>query len=111
MNKGILLAAFVAASFSLSAQKSIYVGKTSIENLKVINYKRYPQAERVIENDTTYFVDWASRQIVIDGDIFPIRAVKKSGNSVEIKYGYHWTVNMIISYDNTGNCVGFKIEL
>jgi hypothetical protein len=111
MFKIIFTVALFAAHFCAKAQSSVYVGKTSIQNLEVINYTRYPQGEEVIQNDTSYYVDWLTREVVIDGDVFPIREVKKSGNSVEVRYGYHWTVAMVLSYDKQGNCVGFKIEL
>jgi hypothetical protein len=111
MFKIIFTVALFAAHFCAKAQSPVYVGKTSIENLEVINYTRYPQGEGVIKNDTDYYVDWATREVVIDGDVFPIRKVEKSGNTTVIKYGYHWTVSMVLSYDKTGNCIGFKIEL
>lgn len=110
MFKFVFTVALIAAHFCAKAQIA-YVGKTSIENLKVINYKRYPQAERIIENDTTYFIDWATHEMVIDGDALPIRAVLKSGNSVSIKYGNYWTVTLILSYNKEGNCIGYKFEL
>jgi hypothetical protein len=112
MNRILLAALFAASTFCAKAQMTKeYVGKTSIEGLKVINYTRLPQGERIIENDTVYYVDWLTREVVIEGDVFPIREVKKSGNSLEIRYGYHWTVAMILSYDKQGNCIAFKIEL
>jgi hypothetical protein len=112
MFKIIITVAILAAHFSAKAQMTKeYIGKTSIENLEVINYTRYPQGEGIIKNDTDYYVDWATREVIIDGDIFPIRKVEKSGNTTVIKYGYHWTVSMVLSYDKKGNCIAFKIEL
>jgi hypothetical protein len=102
--------ALFAAHFCAQAQTA-YIGKTSIENLKIIDYKRYPQAERLVDKGVIYYIEWTEKKVWVDGDPLPIQDVKKSGNSVSIKYGIHLTVTLILSYDLEGKCIGYKFEI
>jgi len=110
MFKFIFTAAIIAASFCAKAQYT-YVGKTSIEGLKLVNYKRYPQGERIVDKGVIYYIEWTEKKVWVDGDPLPIQEVLKSGNSVSIKYGIYLTVTLVLSYDELGNCIGYRFEI
>jgi hypothetical protein len=75
MKKLVLALCMAALALSAKAQLSNnHIGKRSIQNLKVsFKYTRHTATdETIVIRDTTYSIDWAQRDITIDGVVYPI---------------------------------------
>jgi hypothetical protein len=75
MKKLVLALCLAALAHSAKAQLSTHhIGKRSIEKLKVsFKYTRYTATdETIVIRDTTYSIDWAHRDITIDGRVYKI---------------------------------------
>jgi hypothetical protein len=112
MRKFILTAALLVALSSAKAQMSSeYIGKHSIEDLKVsFKYTKFSATdETIIINDTTYSIDWKMLDITIDGDVFPMSAcaspslktniIKFEGKTLILKYSNDWS-----------RCIGYELK-
>jgi hypothetical protein len=80
-----------------------YVGKNSIEGLKVsFKYKRYTATdETLIINDSTYSIDWCRREMTVEGRAYSIHnatclpsknmtRIVFDGKCLTLKYSTDW---------------------
>jgi len=113
MRKFIVITALVAACFSAKAQMSNeYIGKTSIENLKVsFKYEKFSQYdETIIINDVTYSIDWKNSDITIDGDVF---LITKSYCDIEKRQTIIFFNNQQLTIKYTPDwkrCIGYELK-
>lgn len=112
MNKILITAALLAATLSAKAQgtvqKPIATSKCFVCD-KPFEYRLYPQYETLIIRDTFYTINWAESEITIDGDVFEIRAVSRSENSVTVTYGHHYTTSLTLFYQGK-RCIDYKFS-
>jgi hypothetical protein len=111
MKKICFSLSLLALAYGAKAQLSNeYVGKTSIEKLKVsFTYTRFSSTdETVIIKDTTYSIDWCKKDITINGDIEPIidaetltdlkrTRIVFAGKTLILKYSTDW--RRLIGYE------------
>jgi hypothetical protein len=104
MRKFILSAALLAVLTSAKAQMSSeYVGKNSIENLKLsFKYTKFSAIDETIEiGDTTYSIDWKNLDVTVNGAVHKItraicnpianeNAVWFNGTHLVICYSQDW---------------------
>ena len=104
MNRIIIAAALLVASLSAKAQgtqkqqKPIATSKCFVCT-KAFKYERYPQSEELAIRDTTYVLDWATREIIVDGEVYDMQEVRKVGNTLSLKWGEYYTRALTLTYE------------
>jgi hypothetical protein len=87
-----------------------YIGKSSIENLKVsFKYTRFTATdETIVIRDTTYSIDWKNADITVDGDVYIIDGascspskrmnyIRFNGKTLTLHYSTDW--KRVIGYE------------
>ncbi len=112
MNRIILTAALLAACFGAKAQgtseKPIVSSKCFVCQ-KPFKYERFAHSEELTIRDTVFVLDWATREIIVDGDVFDMQQVKKEGNRLSLRWGEYYTRGLILTYDGN-RCIDYKFE-
>lgn len=86
MNKIIIIAALLAASFSAKAQTKETVFSKCFCETKAVKYQLFPQGESLAVGDTTYFLDWRTREVVENGKVYKMQSVTPYADAIEVEY-------------------------
>ena len=112
MKNFFLSAALLVAFTGAKAQMSVeYVGKTSIENLKVsFKYTKFSTTDETIEiGDTTYSIDWKMLDVTVNGTVQKItRAICDPINN-ENQIWFNETLLVIRYSKDWKRCIGYRL--
>lgn len=110
MNRILFFAALLAASLSAKAQTNIDItaalSKCFCEP-KPFKYQLFPQSESLTVGDTTYTLDWATREVVVQGKVYKMQDVTKYDDAVEIEYN---DMILVFLYDKKGKFLDYILE-
>ena len=89
MNKILIIAALLAASFSAKAQTTVETpiaySKCFCE-VKPFKYQLFAQSESLTVGDTTYTLDWATREVIQNGTVYKMQEINRFDDAVEVVY-------------------------
>ena len=111
MNK-ILTAALLVAALSAKAQTSMSEAKQIVFSKcfcepKPLKYTRLAHTETLIINDSTYTLDWATRDVVIEGKVYRMEEVTRYKDAVEVVYNSSSVITLLYKNDR---CIDYILE-
>ena len=107
MNRIIITAALLAAIVTAKAQTKETVFSKCFCETKAVQYKLFPQGESITVGDTTYFLDWRTREVVENGKVYKMQSVTPYADAIEVEYN-----DMVITilYDKKKHFLDYIIE-
>lgn len=90
MNRNLLIATLVVASVSAKAQTTIEKPPVAYSKcfceVKPFKYQLFAQSESLTVGDTTYTLDWATREVIQNGTVFKMQEINRFDDAVEVVY-------------------------